>query len=48
MSLPVRQVLSRLRRVFDRDLLEQSAAERLARAVLAVGLLWCAIYWALS
>jgi hypothetical protein len=36
------------RAVFDRDLLEQSVAERLARAAIPAFLLWLAIYWALS
>jgi hypothetical protein len=31
-----------------RSLLEQSVAERLAWAVIAAGLLWLAIWWALS
>jgi len=30
------------------DLLEQSVAERLAWAAIAAGLLWLAIWWALS
>jgi hypothetical protein len=34
--------------VLDRDLLEQSVAERLARAAIPAFLLWLAIYWALS
>ena len=34
--------------VLDRDLIEQSAVERLARAAFAAGLLWVAIAWALS
>jgi hypothetical protein len=29
-------------------LLEQSVAERLAKAAIAVALLWLAIWWALS
>jgi hypothetical protein len=45
---PVRRVLGGLKSVFDRDPLEQSIAERLTKSVLAVGLLWCVIYWALS
>ena len=32
----------------ERDLLEQSVTERLARAGFAAFLLWLAIYWALS
>jgi hypothetical protein len=31
-----------------RGLLEQSVAERLVKAAIAVGLLWLAIWWALS
>ena len=41
-------VLGRLHNMVDRGLLEQSAAERLARAAVAAVLLWLAIYWALS
>jgi hypothetical protein len=37
-----------LRRVLDRDLLEQSVAERLVVAAIAAGCLWLAIWWALS
>jgi hypothetical protein len=33
---------------FKRGLIEQSVAERLARAALASGVLWLAIWWALS
>ena len=36
------------RGVLDRDLLEQSVAERLVVAVIAAGCLWLAIWWALS
>jgi hypothetical protein len=43
-----RAVLGRCRAVLDRDLLEQSVAERLARAAIPAFLLWLAIYWALS
>jgi hypothetical protein len=43
-----RPVIGRLRGVLERDLIEQSAAERLVRAVFAAGLLWLAIWWALS
>jgi hypothetical protein len=37
-----------LRTLLDRDLIEQSAIERLARAAFVSGLLWVAIAWALS
>ena len=37
-----------LRGFFGRDLIEQSAIERLAKAVFVAGLLWVAIAWALS
>jgi hypothetical protein len=37
-----------LRRFLDRDLLEQSVAERLAKAAIAAGFLWLAIWWALA
>jgi|GEM_PF-6569207 len=37
-----------LRGFLHRGLLEQSVAERLARAAIAAGLLWLAIWWALS
>jgi hypothetical protein len=43
-----RPSLRPLRRFLDRDLLEQSVAERLAKAVLAACFLWLAIWWALS
>jgi hypothetical protein len=36
------------RGVLDRDLLEQSVAERLIMAVIVAGCLWLAIWWALS
>ena len=49
---PVRKlaqtVLGQFRAALARDLIEQGVAERLARAALAVGLLWVAIWWALS
>jgi hypothetical protein len=49
---PVRKlaqtVLGQFRVALARDLIEQGVAERLARAALAVGLLWVAIWWALS
>ena len=41
-------MVGHLREFFGRDLIEQSAIERLARAVLVAGLLWVAIAWALS
>ena len=47
-SALARAVLGRLGAAFDRDLIEQGVAERLARASLAAGLLWLAIWWALS
>ncbi len=47
-SVIARPVLGRLRAVLERDLVEQSVAERLAKAVFVVGLLWVAIWWALS
>jgi hypothetical protein len=40
--------VGRCRAVLDRDLIEQSIAERLARAAIACALLWLAIYWACS
>jgi hypothetical protein len=43
-----RGVLGQFRAALARDLIEQSVVERLARAALAVGLLWVAIWWALS
>ncbi len=43
-----RPVISRLRDVLERDLIAQSAAERLVKALFAAGLLWLAIWWALS
>jgi hypothetical protein len=47
-SVIARSILLRLRGPFERDLVEQSVAERLAKAALAVGLLWLAIWWALT
>ena len=41
-------LLGRCRTVLGRDLLEQSVAERLARAAIFVVLLWLAIGWAWS
>lgn len=43
-----RVVRGELRALLARDLIEQGVAERLARAALAAGLLWLAIWWALS
>jgi hypothetical protein len=43
-----RPILGRLRGFFERDLIEQSVTERLAKAAFAAGLLWLAIWWALS
>ena len=43
-----RGVLGQFRAAVARDLIEQGVVERLARAALAVGLLWVAIWWALS
>jgi hypothetical protein len=37
-----------MRSVFGRRLIEQSAAERVAWALLAAALLWLTIWWALS
>jgi hypothetical protein len=37
-----------LRISLRRGLLEQSVAERLTKAAIAVALLWLAIWWALS
>lgn len=48
MSAAGRRLLGRCRTVLDRDLIEQSIAERLARAAMASTLLWLAIYWACS
>jgi hypothetical protein len=46
--VPERVVLGRVRDLLERDMLEQSVTERLARAAFATFLLWLAIYWALS
>jgi hypothetical protein len=43
-----RTTLGRVRGCFERDLLEQSVTERLAKAACVAGLLWLAIYWALT
>jgi hypothetical protein len=37
-----------IRLTIERDPIEQSIAERLAKAVIAASLLWVAIWWALS
>jgi hypothetical protein len=42
------RVIGCLRVAFERDALEQSIAERLAKALIAASLLWVAIWWALS
>ena len=47
--LPFRTSMSAiLHALLERDLIEQSALERLARAAFAAGLLWVAIVWAWS
>jgi hypothetical protein len=43
-----RLFFGRFRSVFERDLIEQSAGERLVMAAFAVSLLWLAIWWASS
>jgi hypothetical protein len=48
LNAPEPVVLGRLRNLLERDLLEQSVTERLARVAVAAALLWLAIYWALS
>jgi hypothetical protein len=47
-SVIVRPSFRPLRGSLQRGLLEQSVAERLAKAAIAAGLLWLAIWWALS
>jgi hypothetical protein len=47
-NMTVGPSLRPLRSFFQHDLLEQSVAERLAWAAIAAGLLWLAIWWALS
>jgi hypothetical protein len=47
-SMTIRPIVGRFRGVLERDLIQQSAAERLVRALFAAGLLWVAIWWALS
>jgi hypothetical protein len=46
--LSERHMVAWFREVIDRDPIEQSIAERLVRAVLAIGVLWAAIGWAMS
>jgi hypothetical protein len=41
-------ILHRLRAVLERDLIEQSVAQRLTKAAFAACLLWLAIWWALA
>lgn len=41
-------ILARVRGVLERNLIEQSAAERVVKAGFVAGLLWLAIWWALS
>jgi hypothetical protein len=48
LNLKERPLLGRFQGVFERDLIEQSAGERLVKAVFAAGLLWLAIWWASS
>jgi hypothetical protein len=43
-----RPMPDRLRGFLKRDLIEQNATERLARAALLAGVRWLAICWALS
>ena len=47
-SAPERVLHLRICDLLERDLLEQSVAERLVRAGCAAALLWLAICWALS
>ena len=47
-SAPERVLRSRVRDLWERDLLEQSVTDRLVRAGCAAALLWLAICWALS
>ena len=47
-SVIARPSFRSLRISLHRGLLEQSIAERLAWAAIAAGLLWLAIWWALS
>jgi hypothetical protein len=47
-SAIARPILDRLRDVVERDLIEQSVAERMAKAAFVASLLWVAIWWALS
>jgi len=41
-------MVGHLREFLGRDLIEQSAIERLVRAACVAGFLWVAIAWALS
>ncbi len=43
-----RRIAGCLRVAIERDPIEQSIAERLAKAVIVASLLWVAIWWALS
>jgi hypothetical protein len=43
-----RSIGDRVRVAVERDPIEQSIAERLAKAMFAAALLWVAIWWALS
>jgi hypothetical protein len=47
-SVIARPSLRPVRSFLQRGLLEQSVAERLGWAAIAAGLLWLAIWWALS
>ena len=47
-SMIARPILHRLRAVLERDLIEQSVAQRLTKAAFAACLLWLAIWWALA
>jgi hypothetical protein len=47
-SVIARPIHRSLRAVLARDLIEQGVGERLTKAVFAAGLLWLAIWWALS
>jgi hypothetical protein len=47
-NVRVRPIVGRLGGVFERDLIEQSVAERVVRALFLAVLLWLAIWWGLS
>jgi hypothetical protein len=47
-SVIARPSFGSLRGLLQRGLLEQSVAERLGWVAIAAGLLWLAIWWALS